>query len=152
LFLTELAKRVRGVVEEFAARGLDWGPIHGDATLDNLHITEDYEIVLFDFDMGGPGYRAADLQGWATGSEEHKKKWDAFHRGYTSVRTLNEANLLAAPFLTVAWDIWGMKIDLDRRVLKKGRERIRQYLDSRIENLRGLAVSRESTVSQGAAF
>jgi hypothetical protein len=30
--------------------------------------------------------------------------------------------------MDLAWAIWGMKVDLDQRVLKQGQERTRAYL------------------------
>lgn len=127
-WLLELACLVKDQISTYAAIGLDWGPIHGDATLDNLHLTEDGTIVLYDFDSGGPGWRAADLQGWGIDHSEYQPFWDAFYRGYNHVRPLAEVDRLAAPYLTLAWDIWGMKIDLERRILSLGQEQIERYL------------------------
>jgi Ser/Thr protein kinase RdoA (MazF antagonist) len=140
-FLADTAGRVRDRIEELAAEGLDWGPIHGDATLDNLHVTADGAVVLYDFDSGGPGWRAADLQGWAAQSHEHQEKWDAFKRGYSKVRPLRPAELLAAPVLTVVWDIWGLQIDLDHRVLKQGREQAGAYLREQVALIRARAAA-----------
>ena len=93
-------------------------------------------MVLYDFDSGGPGWRGFDLQGWAFNSGEHRAKWDAFRHGYAGIRRLNEINIVAAPYLTVAGDIWGMKIDLDKRVLKQGWERTQEYLTRQMALLR----------------
>jgi Ser/Thr protein kinase RdoA (MazF antagonist) len=134
--LMEAAGRVKERMTELAAEGLDWGPIHGDATLDNLHVTAGGEVVLYDFDSGGPGWRAADLQGWAAGSTAHREKWEAFLRGYSSIRPINPADLLAAPYLTVAWDIWGLQIDLENRILRRGRERTEAYLQEHVALIR----------------
>jgi Ser/Thr protein kinase RdoA (MazF antagonist) len=135
-FLVETADRVKQRIRELASEGLEWGPIHGDATLDNLHVTADGEVVLYDFDSGGPGWRAADLQGWAANNAEHREKWEAFQQGYSEVRTIKPADLLAAPYLDVAWDLWGIKIDLDNRVLRQGRERTRAYLREQVAQIR----------------
>jgi Ser/Thr protein kinase RdoA (MazF antagonist) len=145
-FLTDLAARVRKAILELDAEGLDRGPIHGDATLDNLHMTAAGEIVLYDFDSGGPGWRAADLQGWAAaGGAEYTEKWDAFRGGYQEIRPLAPADLRAAPYLTIAWDFWGMKIDLDHRILRAGPERTDAYLREQI----GLLRERERTLLRG---
>ncbi|HVK03291.1 MAG TPA: phosphotransferase [Armatimonadaceae bacterium] len=136
-YLLSLAARARERVAALDAGGLDRGPIHGDASLDNLHVTPDGVVTLFDFDSGGPGWRAADLQGWAAPpGMEHRANWDAFHRGYASVRTLRPADLLAAPWLTLAVDIWGIRVDLDRRVLGQGRERAEAFARERVRALR----------------
>ena len=135
-FLVDLASRVRAGIFAFAAGGLSWGPIHGDASLDNVHVTADGGVVLYDFDAGGPGWRAADPQGWAANSPEHKRKWDAFRRGYSSIRPLNRADILASPYLTVAWSIWGIKIDLDNRITEQGEARVKEYLHDKVKMLR----------------
>jgi Ser/Thr protein kinase RdoA (MazF antagonist) len=135
-FVIRFARQLKARIRAFAAAGLDWGPIHGDATLDNLHVTANGEVVLYDFDSGGPGWRAADLQGWAVGNRAYDEQGDAFQRGYASIRRLDRINILAAPYLTLAWAIWGLKIDLDHRVLKEGRERTREYLRDQLALLR----------------
>ena len=135
-FLADAAGRVKAEITNLASLGLDWGPIHGDATLDNLHVTAEGEVILYDLDSGGPGWRAADLQGWAVGLPEYQERWEAFLMGYASVRSLEPADLLAAPYLIIAWDIWGLKIELDQRILKQGRERTRAYLRERMALIR----------------
>lgn len=127
-FLNSLVTRLKDQLALFAAQGLEWGPIHGDASLDNLHVTAQGDVILYDFDSGGPGWRAADLQGWAAIDPIYKDRWAAFHAGYSRVRRLDPVNLEAAPFLTIAWDIWGMKIDLDNRLRQAPPEKIQTYL------------------------
>lgn len=135
-WLLDLASVVKDRITIYAAAGLDWGMIHGDATLDNLHVTEDGTIILYDFDSGGPGWRAADLQGWAANHADYQSRWDAFHRGYNRARSLAEIDRLAAPYLTLAWDIWGLKIDLERRIMAQGPERVQEYLGAQLAMLR----------------
>lgn len=152
-FVIGLAGAVREEIAAFAGAGLDWGPVHGDATLDNLHVTKvrkrpcvDGEIVLYDFDSGGPGWRAMDLQGWAAGDVVPAETrcasapvWDAFRRGYADIRPLSGTDLWAAPCLTIATDIWGIRIDLENRILRRGRERTRDYLSEQADRLRARA-------------
>jgi len=113
--LQDVGDEIQLKIEQYSAAPLDWGPIHGDATLDNLHVTESGQVILYDFDSGGPGYRASDLQGWAVGPSEFAAKHDAFLRGYSQIRTLNSADLMVAPYLTLAWEIWGLGVELSRR-------------------------------------
>ncbi len=127
-FVERLAEQVKSRIGDLAAQGLDWGPIHGDASLDNLHVTADGSVILYDFDGGGPGWRAADLQGWAFGDAAFKAEREAFLNGYSEARPINDVDLAAAPYLTVAGDFWGMRIDLDRRVSRQGRESVDAYL------------------------
>jgi Ser/Thr protein kinase RdoA (MazF antagonist) len=135
-WLLALANIVKGRIAAYASAGLDWGPIHGDASLDNLHVMEDGKVILYDFDLGGLGWRAADLQGWAANHVEYRPRWDAFHRGYARVRSLSEIDRMAAPYLTLAWDVWGLKIDLERRLIAQGPEQVQAYLGRQLELLR----------------
>lgn len=134
-FLCTLADNIRDRITTLAAN-LDWGPIHGDASLDNLHITPDGEVILYDFDSGGPGWRAADLQGWAVHRAEYAERWESFSEGYSEIRPISESDFIAAPYLTVAWDIWGIQIDLERRILAQGDTRIQAYLSEQLTLLR----------------
>lgn len=135
-FFRRLAEGVKEAITTLASEGLDWGPIHGDATLDNLHQTADGTVTLYDFDSGGPGWRAADLQGWAAGSARYRRKWTAFLEGYSAIRPLKPPDLRAAPYLTIATDIRGIQIDLENRILQQGSERTAAYLSEQAALLR----------------
>lgn len=135
-WLLGLADVVKARILSYADAGLDWGPIHGDATLDNLHVTADGTIILYDFDSSGQGWRAADLQGWAVDHTDYQSRWDAFHEGYARARPLREIDREAAPYLTLAWDLWGMKIELERRVIAQGEAQVRAFLDGQLAELR----------------
>jgi len=135
-FLSNIAARLYENVAGFASTGLEWGSIHGDATLDNLHVTDQGDVILIDFDSGGPGWRASDLQGWAANNYTYRDRWHAFQKGYSSVRQMEQVNWVAAPYLTVAWDIWGLKVDLDNRIGQQGPSRVREYLSDRIAEIR----------------
>ena len=66
--LAQSAHIIAGRLRPLIDNGLDWGPCHGDVTFDNVHLTDDGSFVWYDFDSGGPGWRALDLQGWAAHS------------------------------------------------------------------------------------
>jgi Ser/Thr protein kinase RdoA (MazF antagonist) len=135
-YLQRLGDRLKNRLSALSRTGLDWGPIHGDASLDNLHVVNEDQVILFDFDSGGPGWRASDLQGWAIAFPEYQERYAAFLNGYRLVRPINDQEIEASWFLTLAWDIWGMKIDLERRILKLGQDAIDQYITGQIELLR----------------
>ena len=139
IFLEKVAKTITDNMHRLIADGLDWGPIHGDATLDNLHVTDDNQIILYDFDSGGHGWRAADLQGWAYNNDEYAEKWAAFKQGYASMHELKPNDLEAARYLAVAWLIWGLQIDLGNRVLAQGEAKVADYLSMQISAIRNQA-------------
>lgn len=131
-FLEAVGEQLR----TFLQQPLDFGPVHGDATLDNLHVTESGEIVLFDFDSGGPGWRAEDLQGWTRWSDAFTERGDAFRAGYASVRPLPELEINAAPYLQLAVELWGLQVELERRVLKQGHDATQAFLQTQLATLR----------------
>lgn len=135
-FLEGLAERINNKIASLEPQGLDWGVVHGDMTLDNLHITEDGKICLYDFDSGGLGWRASDMQGWAILDKEAGAKGQAFRKGYSQVRPINEFDLLAAPYLVAAWDMWGLSPSLTRKVEAQGKEETDKYLDDLFAGLR----------------
>lgn len=131
----EIANKAKAKINDLASQGLDWGVCHGDMTLDNVHITDDNQFIFYDFDSGGKGWRASDLQGWAIKSPEYKAKWDSFLKGYGEVRKLNEIDIEAAPYLTIAWEVWGLSVNLNQRIIKQGEEAVSSNIDELIEKL-----------------
>ena len=125
---TDLGAVLRARITELAERGLDWGPCHGDLTFDNVHTTDAGETVWYDFDSGGPGWRAIDLQGWALALPECHADWHAFLDGYRAVRPLNDTDVLAAPLVWLAKKLWGVEVDIRRRLLAKGMPDVRRWL------------------------
>ncbi len=115
-FFARFVEQLRRAIADLADRDLDWGPCHGDLTLDNFHLTADGRIVRYDFDSGGPDWRAGDLQGWAAFHPRASEKWAAFLRGYRDVRSLDPVDVAAAPYLAAAFDVWEMAVDLENRV------------------------------------
>lgn len=130
--LLRIANDVKTRIAAMAEQELDWGPIHFDATLDNLHRTDDGEIILFDFDSGGPGWRASDLQGWAVALPERHEHHQSFLRGYQTAKPLAPLDLQAAPWLTIAYEIWTMKVEIENRLAALGQEHINNYLSDQL--------------------
>lgn len=113
-FLVALVERVHTRLEALQQTGeLSWGPIHGDATLDNLLLTEHQQIGIYDFDQSGPGWRAYELQGvfyWAWESNQ-PHFWTSLLEGYTAVRRLSAADSAAMPCFPVLNKLWCMDFE-----------------------------------------
>jgi Ser/Thr protein kinase RdoA (MazF antagonist) len=133
--LRSIADDLSAAITSLAEQGLDWGPCHGDLTFDNVHHTAEGKTVWYDFDSGGPGWRAIDLQGWAATMPDRQKDWQAFLAGYQEVRPLNERDIAAAPYLHLAQDVWSVQLDLQHRVIARGPEAISQLLAERCDEL-----------------
>lgn len=54
-------EEVRARLRAFVPGPDEWGIIHGDIQALNYHVTDDEQIILFDFDLCGYGWRAYDL-------------------------------------------------------------------------------------------
>lgn len=59
----------------------------------------------------------------------------AARRGYQAVRPLDPINIEAAPYVYVAFEIWGMTVDLRYRVLKRGPAAVQRYLSDSLTEL-----------------
>ena len=101
-YLIGLTSRARARLAALAA-GLDWGVCHGDLSLDNAHVSPDGRVIFYDFDSGGPGWRAADVYGvFQFAALDQNGFWDAFLAGYREERPFNLADLAAIPWFVVA--------------------------------------------------
>jgi Ser/Thr protein kinase RdoA (MazF antagonist) len=93
---------------------LEKGACHGDLHNWNARIDEKGTLKLFDFDCGGPGFRAYDLGvywwGYASSSEEKTDdtEWYAFRDAYLEHHPLNQIDLDAIPLFVAARSIWFM--------------------------------------------
>lgn len=129
--LENTAHRTLTRLSELAPR-LSWGPCHGDLHEGNARLHEG-QVSVFDFDCGGPGYRAYDLAvyWWSQVThsgkteEESKAVWHAFLSAYQALRPLSEADLLALPHFVTARSLWFMGL-MAGRVQEFGTETLGQ--------------------------
>lgn len=130
-YFKTVADRLEIELKRFEKDGLDIGVVHDDVTFDNLHIDENGEIIFYDFDSGGVGYRALDLQGWAVFDKETVPRQEAFMRGYRTIREISDNDVFASPYLHAANEFWGIGLDLERRMLSKGKAEVNAYLEDK---------------------
>lgn len=109
LFLEQLARELRDAVMAAPASALDTGLCHGDVHGGNNHLHEG-EIMHFDFEECGFGFRAFDLATFKWGALPDKDKdselWPAFIEGYQSVREIGETDLAIHDTFVVIRHIW----------------------------------------------
>lgn len=114
-YLGELAAELKTRILELEIKGLDWGVCHGDLHGNtNAAFTKDGKLTHYDFDLCGYGWRAYDIAEFRLAREihsEHDPKeveglWDAFLRGYGSVRSLSENDLAAVPVFVAIRQLW----------------------------------------------
>ena len=84
---------------------LEWGYCHGDYP-GNAYMDAGGTLRVFDFDCGGPGWRAYDLALCRLGFGVEDAQWESFCAGYEEVRAIPEAARAAIPWFIVARQIW----------------------------------------------
>jgi len=110
-YLLEHGRAVASGIQD-RAPDLEWGICHGDLHGENAHF-EGQNVTFFDFDCGGPGWRAYELAVFRW-SLEHRQPdqadslWRAYLDGYTTTRTLRSADLDAVPLFVTLRQIWLM--------------------------------------------
>lgn len=87
---------------------LEWGVCHGDLGDRNIHLAPDGRLGVLDFDCCGPGWRASDFAEIYAVADflEMPALWEAFVRGYREVRSIEAADLAAAPLFQAARQLW----------------------------------------------
>jgi Ser/Thr protein kinase RdoA (MazF antagonist) len=106
-YLQRIAELLRERITSLPLDRLDHGFCHGDFHGGNAHIDDRETITFFDFDCGGPGWRAYDIAvfRWGPWGRE-SAAWEAFLKGYTERRPLSDLNLAAVPLFVAARHIW----------------------------------------------
>src|SRR5262249_32057521 len=104
---------------------LDWGPLHGDVSLDNVHVFEDGGIAVFDLENCGTGWRSADISAPRQGLV-----WPHFHAGYRERRTLSAEEVKAAEWFAVPTAIDNLRWHLLVRSGYAGVEFVEQEMSS----------------------
>ncbi|MFD1675225.1 phosphotransferase enzyme family protein [Alicyclobacillus fodiniaquatilis] len=112
-WLQRIAQEFRDRLASPEHAGLEWGMCHGDLHPGNMH-SDGGELVFFDFDCGGPSWRAYDLAVYLSilandgGDEKSIQPWRTFITGYQTVKPLRDIDLKAIPLFVVVRQIWLM--------------------------------------------
>lgn len=102
-FVREVARALRAGLSAQSA-DLDWGYCHGDFA-GNAHQAADGALRVFDFDCGGPGWRAYDLAVCRLYSDIGGF-WEEFRAGYEALRPISAVTLAAIPWFLVVRQFW----------------------------------------------
>jgi Ser/Thr protein kinase RdoA (MazF antagonist) len=114
--LERLAVRLESRLSQVEGRLTDWGFCHGDIWADNARIDGD-DLVLFDFDFFGPGWRVSDLAAYRwharlKGSESIA--WEAFSTAYLRVRPSAEQSLQYSDIFVMLRHLWFKAHNINR--------------------------------------
>jgi Ser/Thr protein kinase RdoA (MazF antagonist) len=111
-YLRRLAQRIGDGFAGLPEEALDWGFCHGDYRPANVHLDGDTGITVFDWEVGGMGFRAYDIAVFrfflssVGDSAKQERLWAAYLSGYAECRPLRGADLEALPLLVPLRPIW----------------------------------------------
>jgi Ser/Thr protein kinase RdoA (MazF antagonist) len=109
----------------------DLGVRHGDASLDNVHLTAGGGFLWHDFDLAAVGWRVGDLTGAYGGAH-----WPAFLEGYRTVRPVDTDAVVA---LRVVELVRNLAWHLTAKVALRGSESIHEgWVERELASLRDL--------------
>ena len=99
-------EELTAVIRTLPMEGDGYGIIHGDLHPGNMRFADDDTVTLFDFDHCAYGWRAYDLAVLRMGVGDDA--WEAFVRGYESVRPLADWERAIIPTFRHARMFWDM--------------------------------------------
>lgn len=114
-FELKLAAELKNRISELEIKGLDWGVCHGDLHGNtNAAFAKDGKLTHYDFDLCGYGWTAYDIAEFRLAREIHSGHdpkeveglWDAFLKGYGSVRSLSENDFAVVPVFVAIRQLW----------------------------------------------
>ncbi len=133
-FVQAAARALRAGLEARVGE-LEWGFCHGDFHGGNARLGADGTLRVFDFDCGGPGWRAYDLSVCRLYCAE-EAQWEAFCNGYQEIRAFPEAAREAIPWFIVTRQLWRMALFADNWPRLTGSAVDDEFLDQHLGLLR----------------
>ncbi|WP_370519228.1 phosphotransferase [Flavobacterium sp. Sd200] len=120
-FVKTLSNDITGAFANTDANAIKTGIVHLDIWYDNMSITENSEVTIFDFDFCGNGpfildvaYFCKQLFHIETNKEEYELKKDAFLAGYQSIRKLTKQEIDLIPLAGAAVYIFYLGVQCRR--------------------------------------
>lgn len=120
-FLKQAAIQLKGSLQQANESQLRRGVVHIDIWFDNLNITDNGEITIFDFDFCGNGFLCLDVAYYVLqlynierDDEQRDRKLAAFYSGYESIMPLSEEEKSVIPMLGVALYVFYLGVQCSR--------------------------------------
>ena len=103
-YLKTVCDRITQTFESVDHSGISEGIVHLDIWYDNMSITEESAIIIFDFDFCGNGSLILDVAYFCkqlfhieNNKAEYERKKEQFLKGYQSIRSLTVEELQLIP-------------------------------------------------------
>ncbi|HEY9664768.1 MAG TPA: phosphotransferase, partial [Allocoleopsis sp.] len=140
-YLIESVDQIKSQLQHFPQDPPLWSVCWGDPHSGNVHFTEDNQLMLFDFDQCGYGWRIFEIAKFlqvSLNSGLAPKIREAFIQGYQSVTVLQPDELAALQAFTAAAHIWSWSICLTHTMFHDYSRLDTSYFHHRIEHLKML--------------
>jgi Ser/Thr protein kinase RdoA (MazF antagonist) len=109
VYMAEIKKTIKYYLQNTDVSNIRSGAVHSDIWFDNMHITDQGEITIFDFDFCGNGFLCQDLGYYIAqlyhlekDENEFSSKLHSFISGYESVNKINDQEKEMIPYLGTA--------------------------------------------------
>jgi Ser/Thr protein kinase RdoA (MazF antagonist) len=103
-FVKNTSEEISKSFEQVDSKSIQTGVVHLDIWYDNMSVTDEHEMTIFDFDFCGNGWLILDVAYFCmqlfhieTDKHEYERKVQSFINGYQSVRKLSKDELNLIP-------------------------------------------------------
>ncbi|WP_438350714.1 phosphotransferase [Paenibacillus sp. FA6] len=148
--LENAANQLEKIIEE--QHGLDWGICHGDLHGNtNVSFKDDLSMTHYDFDLCGYGWRAYDIAEFRLAreirlghdNEKLEEIWNAFMKGYKSIRPLSDNDLRVIPVFVGIRQLWLMGLCLKDPHINGSIDYDDDFIDEKLIYFKNLKVLQE---------
>lgn len=140
-YLTDTVKQIKSQLQHFSQEPPLWGICWGDAHSGNVHFTTDNQLMLFDFDQCGYGWRIFEIAKFLQVSLQSglaTKVREAFISGYQAIVALTDREVASLRAFTETAHIWAWSICLNQAMFHDYSRLDDHYFHHRIEHLKML--------------
>ena len=140
-YLRETIAQIKSQLQFFPKEPPFWGICWGDPHSGNVHFTADNQLMMFDFDQCGYGWRIFEIAKFlqvSLNSGLNAKVREAFTAGYQAVTPLMDFELAALQAFTEAAHIWAWAICLNHALHYDYSRLDDSYFHYRLEHLKML--------------
>jgi Ser/Thr protein kinase RdoA (MazF antagonist) len=142
-YLKEISTKIIIHLAKLNLSRFDFGYVHGDLKLSNIHFEGDEKMIFFNFDLAGGGFILQDIIGiylhyfdlirsGESTPDEANHSYNLFFSSYYEIRKLSDNELQAIPYMAAAifiYAIYFSYIHLDQKLFPK-------FLDDHLQRLK----------------
>jgi Ser/Thr protein kinase RdoA (MazF antagonist) len=140
-YLLHLVTVIKQRLDALPQGELEWEAYHGDFHGGNARITPDLQVIFFDFDCCGSGWRAYDLAvfHWARAVNHDEQLWEDYLTGYRQQRAIPALDLEAVSLFMAVRQIWRLGVNTSNAPHWGYDFLNKRYFESTLKLLRELA-------------